>query len=60
MGRERVGDKSIYFFELNEKKKIINLEQLKVYERVRDLKFNDNKLFLFMEDSPSIGVIKLN
>lgn len=60
MGRERVGDKSIYFFELNEKKKIINLEQLKVYERIRDLKFNDNKLFLFMEDSPSIGVIKLN
>ena len=60
MGREREGDKSIYFFELNKEKKIINIEQLKVYERVRDLRFKDNKLFLFMEDSPSIGVIELS
>jgi len=60
MGRNRSGDKSLYFFELNNEKKIINLEQIKVFERVRDLKFNDNKLYLFMEDTSSIGVINLN
>ena len=60
MGKERDGDKSLYFFELNDEKKIINLEQVKVFERVRDLRFKDNRLYLFMEDTPSIGVINLN
>ena len=60
MGRNRSGDKSLYFFELNNEKKIINLEQIKVFERVRDLKFKDNKLYLFMEETSSIGVINLN
>jgi hypothetical protein len=60
MGKNREGDKSLYFFELNNEKKIINLEQVKVFERIRDLSFKDNKLYLFMEDTPSIGVINLN
>ena len=53
-------DKSLYFFELNEKKQIINLNRVEVFERVRDLKFNNKKLYLFMEDTASIGVIDLN
>ena len=53
-------DQSIYFFELNEQKQIINLNRVKVFERVRDLRFNDNRLYLFMEDTASIGVINLN
>jgi hypothetical protein len=53
-------DKSLYFFELNEQKQIFNLERVEVFERVRDLKFKNNQLYLFMEDSPSIGVIDLN
>ena len=53
-------DKSIYFFELNKQKQIINLNRVKVFERVRDLRFNNNQLFLFMEDTASIGVINLN
>ena len=53
-------DKSLYFFELNEKKQIINLNRVEVFERVRDLKFNNNKLYLFMENTASIGVIDLN
>ena len=53
-------DKSLYFFELNEQKQIINLNRVEVFERVRDLKFNDNKLYLFLEDTASIGVISLN
>ncbi len=50
--------KSLYFFEINEKK-IINLNRVEVFERVRDLKFHNNQLYLFMEDIASIGVINL-
>jgi len=53
-------DKSLYFFELNEQKQIINLDRVEVFERVRDLNFNNNQLYLFMEDTASIGVISLN
>ena len=53
-------DKSLYFFELNEQKQIINLDRVEVFERVRDLRFINNQLILFMEDTASIGVIKLN
>ena len=59
-GKDRPGDKSLYFFELNDEKKLINLEQVKVFERIRDLRFKDNKLFLFMENTSSIGVLNLN
>tara|TARA_B100000686_G_C16690319_1_gene917226 strand:+ start:62 stop:1426 length:1365 start_codon:yes stop_codon:yes gene_type:complete len=52
-------DKSLYFFELNNEKKLINLEKVEVFERVRDLNFKDDKLYLFLEDTPSIGVILL-
>lgn len=60
MGKTENGGKSIYFFEINNEKKIINLDRVEVFERVRDLKFNNKKLYLFLEDSPSIGVISLN
>ena len=53
-------DKSLYFFELNKAKEIINLERVEVFERVRDSRFNNNQLYLFMENTASIGVIKLN
>ena len=51
--------KSLYFFELNEKK-IINLSRIEIFERLRDLKFYNSKLYMFMEDTASIGVIYLN
>jgi hypothetical protein len=51
---------SLYFFELNKQKQIINLNRVEVFERVRDLRFNNNQLFLFMEDTASIGVLNLN
>ena len=53
-------DNSLYFFELNKQKQIINLNRVEVFERVRDLRFNNNQLFLFMEDTASIGVLNLN
>ena len=52
-------DKSLYFFELNNKKEIFNLERVEVFERIRDLKFKDNKLYMFLENTTSIGIIKL-
>ena len=53
-------DRSLYFFELNEKKQIVNLDRVEVFERVRDLRFKNNQLYLFLEDTASIGVINLN
>ena len=53
-------DKSLYFFELNKKREIIKLERIEVFERVRDLRYNNNRLYLFMENTASIGVIKIN
>ena len=38
----------------------MNLDRIEVGERVRDLKFNNNKLYLYMEDTASIGVINLS
>ena len=52
-------DKSLYFFELNDEKQIINLERVEVLERVRDLKFYNNRLYLFLENTPSIAIINL-
>jgi len=53
-------NKSLYFFQLNEQQEIINLNRVHVFERVRDLRLNENQLYLFMEDTASIGVIDLN
>ena len=44
-------DKSIYFFELNENRKIINLERVEIDERIRDLTFHKNILYLYLENS---------
>jgi hypothetical protein len=52
-------DKSVFFFELDNENKITNLKKLKMPERIRDIKFFNNKLYLFFEDTPSIGVINL-
>jgi len=53
-------DKSIYSFNLNQKNQIENLERIEVGERIRDMIHDQNKIFLFLEDSGSIGIINLN
>ena len=53
-------DASLYFFELNKQREIINSDRIEVFERVRDLRIKDNKLYLFMENTASIGLINLN
>ena len=52
-------EEALYFFELNSENQITNLKKIKVYERIRDLKFYNNKLYLLLEDTTSIGVISL-
>ena len=49
---------NLYIFEIN--KENVFIEQIKVFERIRDLEINRNKLYLFMESTASIGVIDLN
>lgn len=51
--------KSIFFFELNDRKEMINISKVNVFERVRDIKFHNNKIYLFLEDTISIGIIDL-
>ena len=60
MGSNKEQYKSLYFFQLNNEKKIINLEQVKVFQRVRDLVYNNDVLYLLFEEPSSIGVISLN
>ena len=57
---KRIGDKSLYFFELDNDNKFKNLKKIKVFQRIRDLNFNNGKLYLFFERPSSIGVISLN
>ena len=67
MGYDRPGDKSLYFFDLNDENKIINLKQVQLFERIRDLTMHKNKLYMLLEGppsafkwSPAIGVISLD
>ena len=38
---------------------IVDFEEVKIFERIRDLNFYDNKLFLVLKDTPFIRVISL-
>jgi len=53
-------DKSLHFFQLDNDKKIINLTRVEVLERVRDIIYRENKLYMFLEDTASIGVIDVS
>ena len=55
-----LGGRSLYFFDLNKKNEIINLSTVKVFERVRDIIYSNKKLYLFLEDTASIGVIEIS
>lgn len=52
--------RTLYFFKLDNENKIVELEGVKIFERIRDLKFYDGKVFLLLEETPSIGVISLS
>ena len=53
-------EKSLFFFSLDDKNKIQKLDKVYIGERIRDLFFYDKKIFLFLEDTTSIGVLNLS
>ena len=55
-----LGNHGLYLMKLNEQNEIIRLERLSVDERIRDLITFEGNLYLFLEDTGSIGVIKLD
>ena len=59
MGKDREGDKSLYFLDLNSKNKIKTINKIKINERVRDLKFKSGKLYMFLENTSSIGIMSI-
>ena len=54
-----LADKSIYFFKL-ENRKLKSLKKYVIGERIRDLIVKDDKIYMFLEDTASIGLLKLN
>ena len=52
--------KSLYFLKLNDANEIADIKKVEIFERIRDLKLKDNTLFMFLENSPSLGRIELN
>ena len=52
-------DKSLYIFNLNKDNKIYKLKEIYIGERIRDLIFDDKKIYLFLENTASIGVIPI-
>ena len=38
---------------------IQNIYKIKIGERIRDMLFKEKKIYLFLEDTASIGIIKL-
>ena len=51
--------KSIFFFKLDEKNKLYELLKIEIGERIRDMVFKEKKIYLFLEDTASIGIIEL-
>jgi len=52
-------DRALRFFSLGHNNIYEGEKRISVKERIRDLKFKNGKLFLFLEDTASIGVINL-
>ena len=53
-------DSSLNFFQLNKENIIEELTRVEVFQRVRDMIYLEDTLYLFLEDSPSIGILKIN
>ncbi len=53
-------DQSLYLFKLSDNNEIIKNLRININERIRDINKADNKLFLFLETTSSIGIIDLD
>lgn len=52
--------KVLYLFKLDDKNSVIRQNRITVGERIRDLNFYKNKIYLFLEDTATICVIDLS
>jgi len=52
-------DKSLYSFKLNNDNKIIDLDRIEIFERIRDIVYKNYTLYLFLENTASIGIIDI-
>ena len=43
-------DKSLYFFKIDKNNSITDLNRVEVFERIRDIRYKENKLYMFLED----------
>ena len=55
------GDKSLHYFQLDEKNKITNLKVLAINERIRDLFYDKEKknILMILENTPALGIINI-
>lgn len=53
-------DSSLNFFQLDKGNNIEALTRVEVFERVRDMIYLEDKIYLFLEDSPSIAILKID
>ena len=49
---------AIFTFVLNENNELVDLQEIKIGQRVRDVAFNDDTIFLFLETNSSIAIVK--
>ena len=49
--------RSLFTFNVNDENKLENLERIEIGERIRDMIYDDGKLYLYLENSSSIGII---
>ena len=52
-------DKSLYNFKLNNNNEIIDLKRIEIFERIRDIVYKNYTLYLFLENTASIGIINI-
>ena len=50
-------NKSLYSFELDEFQKLNKLNKIYIGERIRDITYFNNQIYLFLEDSASIAIL---
>ena len=53
---------SLYLYKINGSNEIVEEHKLKLQERIRDIIYynKENQIYLFLENSPSIGIISFN
>ena len=52
-------EQTLFFVSIDDKKNFRLKEKIRLGERIRDIKLHNNKIYLFLENSASIGIMSL-